>query len=71
MNVGLMIILSLVIFIAVSLSTKQDNHKSIEGLMYQPGMINEGFEDVVWYKHYVTHLIILAALILGILIWLW
>ncbi|MFT6336709.1 MAG: SSS family solute:Na+ symporter [Halioglobus sp.] len=70
-NVGLMVILSLIIFVSVSLSTKQDDSKSIEGLMYQPGMINEGFEDVVWYKHYVTHLIVLAALIFGILIWLW
>lgn len=71
MNVGLMVFISLIIFIVVSMMTPADNKENIDNLIYQKGMINEGFEDEVWYKHYVTHLIVLVVLILGILIWLW
>jgi len=71
MNVGLMVFISLIIFVLVSLNTKDSVDKDVSGYMYQPGMINEGFEDEVWYKHYVTHLFVLTVLILGILIWLW
>jgi len=71
MNVGLMVLLSLIIFVGVSLSTSADDNEEIDQLTYQKGLINEGFEDVPWHKHYVTHLIILTILIIGILIWLW
>ncbi len=70
-NVGLMVLLSTVIFIVVSLLTPAPDAEKIRSLTYKKELIMEGFTNVPWYLNYINHIIILVLLITGILIWLW
>ncbi len=71
MTVGLMVLLSTVVFIGVSLATPPPPLSSIENLVYDRADITAGFEEVPWYKNYLYQLTFLAILIFSILIWLW
>ncbi len=70
-NVGLMVVLSTLIFIVVSSMTAAPDAEKIKLLTYRPELIKDGFENVPWYQNYVYHIVVLVLLILWILIWLW
>ncbi len=70
-NVGLMVLLSTVIFIVVSVLTPAPDAEKIQSLTYKKEFIKEGFTNVPWYQNYINHIVILVLLITGILIWLW
>lgn len=70
-NVGLMVILSTVIFVIVSMLTPAPDKEKIELLTYRSELLREGFENVPWYKNYIYQIIVLILVILWILIWLW
>lgn len=71
MNVGVMVMVSTVIFVVVSLMTKPPRKEQIELLTYRRGLIGEGMENIPWYKDYRFHMILLTALIFYILIRFW
>lgn len=70
-NVGLMIVLSTVIFVGISLMTPAPDAEKIKLLTYRRELLMEGFEDVPWYKNYIYQIVILVIIIIYILIWLW
>lgn len=70
-NVGLMVILSTVIFVIVSMLTPAPDKEKIELLTYRSELLMDGFENVPWYKNYIYQIIVLILVILWILIWLW
>ena len=71
MNVGVCIVISSIVFIVVSLMTEPPTPDQIEMFTYRKGLIGDGMENVPWYKDYRTHMVILAALIIYILIIFW
>jgi len=70
-NVGLMIILSTLIFVVVSLLTKAPDPEKIKLLTYRRELLMDGFENMPWYKNYIYQIVVLVLVILWILIWLW
>lgn len=70
-NVGILFIISTVIFIGVSLSSDPPVSTQIDNLTYRPGLISEGTADLPWYKNYLYHMVLLIILIFSVLIWLW
>ncbi len=71
MNVGILFIVSTIIFIVISSMTPAPDQSQIEGLTYDPANIDLETEHLPWYLNYKYQMIALAALIFGILIWLW
>ena len=71
MNVGLMVVFSTIIFVAVSLMTDPPAPEKIELLTYRKGLISEGTEGEVWYKDYRYQIAVLVALIGYILFVFW
>ncbi len=70
-NVGLMILLSTVVFVVVSLLTAAPDSEKMKLLTYRKELLMDGFEDVPWYKNYIYHIAVLVIVIAYILIWLW
>ena len=70
-NVGILFVLSTVVFIAVSLMTEPPLPEKIEGLTYQKDLISSGTENRVWYKNYLIQIVLLIVLIGSIFVWLW
>ncbi len=70
-NVGVLFVVSSIIFVVVSLMTKPPLLEKIDGLTYRPGLISEGNENMIWYKNYLYQMLLLILLIAGIVIWLW
>jgi len=71
MNVGVMILISTLIFVGVSLATDPPTKEQIEYLTYRPGLMGLGMEDKPWYLDYRTHMVGLIALIAYILYLFW
>lgn len=71
MNVGISLVISAVVFVAVSLMTEKPTKEQIEMYTYRKGLIGMGMEGVPWYQDYRTHSAILVALIGYILIVFW
>lgn len=71
MNVGVSILISAVVFFAVSLSTVAPTKEQIEMFTYRKGLIGEGMTEMPWYKDYRTHMIGLVVLIAYILYLFW
>ncbi|MEL6916805.1 MAG: sodium:solute symporter [Bacteroidota bacterium] len=71
MNVGLMVLFSMVIFLWVSKMTPPPDPDKIKLLTYKRELLMDGFQDVPWYKNYIYQIVVLALLIFAILIWLW
>jgi len=63
MNVGVMILISTLIFVGVSLATEPPTKEQTEYLTYRPGLMGLGMEDKPWYLDYRTHMVGLIALI--------
>lgn len=70
-NVGILFILSTIVFVVVSRMTPAPKYESIENLTYEKGIISIGTQGHVWYKNYLIHMVLLIILIFSILIWLW
>ncbi len=70
-NVGIMFLLSAIIFISVSLMTAPPASHQIDSLTFNPAYIKEGVQEMPWYANYINQMIALVLLIVGILIWLW
>lgn len=70
-NVGLMALLSTIIFIVVSSRTPAPDMEEMKQFTFRRGLIREGFEDVPWYKNYLNQIIVLVLTIFGLLMWLW
>ena len=71
MNVGVSLLFSAIVFVVVSLLTKPPTKDQIEMYTYRKGLVGEGMENMPWYKDYRTHMIVLVALILYILVVFW
>jgi len=71
MNVGVCLLISSIVFIAVSLMTEPPNEDQIAMYTYRKGLIGDGMEDMPWYKDYRTHMVLLVALIAYILYVFW
>jgi len=71
MNVGLMVVISAIIFVVVSLMTDPPAPEKVELLTYRKGLISEGTEGEVWYKDYRYQIALLVALIGYILFVFW
>lgn len=69
LNVGLMVIISTIIFVVVSLMTAPPKKAQIELLTYRKGLINDGMEGLKWYQDYRLHIVLLVALI-GYILWI-
>ena len=70
-NVGLMVLISTVIFIAVSLMTPPPTAENVELLTFRKELIMDGMEDLPWYQDYRLHMALLVALIGYILYIVW
>ncbi len=70
MNVGVMVLVSAIIFLVVSLLTEPPTASQIDQLTFEPRYISEGTEGLPWYANYKYQMVLLAALIFGILYWL-
>jgi SSS family solute:Na+ symporter len=70
-NVGLMVAVSIVIFIIVSLMTAPPAPEQIELLTYRRGLVSEGMEGLPWYQDYRLHMSVLIALIGYLLFTFW
>jgi len=70
-NVGVSMLVSVIVFITVSLMTDPPTADQIEMYTYRKGLIGEGMEGLPWYKDYRTHMVVLVLLILYILIVFW
>ncbi|MEL7221535.1 MAG: sodium:solute symporter [Bacteroidota bacterium] len=70
-NVGLMVILSTIIFITVSLMTASPSKEQIELFTYRRGLATEGMEGLPWYQDYRLHMVILIGLIGYLLVTFW
>lgn len=70
-NVGLMVIISTIIFFVVSQRTPAPNEEQIALLTYRRGLINDGMEGSKWYQDYRIHTAILFALIMYLLFVFW
>ncbi len=70
-NVGAMMLLSLIVFIGVSLMTDPPTQSQLDQLTFKKEYIKEGMEDMPWYSNYLYQMIVLAILIFYILYWLW
>ena len=71
MNVGVMLVISSIIFVGVSLATKPPSKEQIEYFTYREGLMGLGMEDKPWYLDYRTHMVFLVALIGYILYVFW
>jgi SSS family solute:Na+ symporter len=71
MNVGVSMLISALVFIGVSLATEAPTPDQIEMFTYRKGLIGDGMEGVPWYLDYRTHMVVLVALILYILVVFW
>ena len=71
MGVGLMVMISTLIFVGVSLMTEPPTKEQVELLTYRKGLISEGLEGVPWYKDYRVYMIFLVVLIFYILYRFW
>jgi len=71
MNVGIMTAVSTLIFIIVSMVTSAPAAIKTDNLTFDASYINEGLEGVPWYANYKYQMVALAALIFGMLYWLW
>lgn len=70
-NVGIMVLVSAIIFILVSNATPAPNLEQVEKYTFRADMVGEGMENVPVYKDYRLYMIILVLLIFGILYLLW
>ncbi len=71
MNVGVMVMVSTIIFIVVSSMTPAPSREQIEDYTYRKGLISEGTEGLPWYADYRFQIILLTALIFYILYRFW
>jgi len=71
MNVGVMILISTLIFVGVSLATDPPTKEQIEYFTYREGLMGLGMEDKPWYLDYRTHMVGLIALIAYVLYVFW
>ncbi len=70
-NVGIMVVVSTIIFVGVSLMTAPPSKEQIALYTFKREMISEGMEGVPWYKDYRFHMVVLVLLIAYILKVLW
>lgn len=70
-NVGIMVVVSTLIFVIVSLMTAPPRKEQIELLTFRKELIMEGMEGLPWYQDYRVHMVVLLGLIFYILHWLW
>ena len=71
MNVGLMVLVSTIVFLVVSLLTPAPDPEQIIGYTYRKGLIEAGMEDKPLYLDYRFHMFFLVALIGVILYFFW
>ncbi|MEM1318918.1 MAG: sodium:solute symporter [Bacteroidota bacterium] len=71
MNVGVMILISTLVFVGISSVTAPPTNDQIEMYTYRKGLISDGMEGVPWYLDYRWHMVVLVALIFWILVKFW
>ncbi|MEM6317327.1 MAG: sodium:solute symporter [Bacteroidota bacterium] len=71
MNVGVMLVISAIIFVTVSLLTPAPDLESVNQYTYRPELIGQGMEGKPWYLDYRTHMALLVALIIYVLVVFW
>ena len=71
MNVGVMVMVSALIFVLVSRATPAPDPEQVEQYTYRKGLIAEGTQGLPWYADYRYQVAALAALIFYILIVFW
>jgi len=71
MNVGVILVISTIIFVTVSLMTPAPDPAEIDMYVYKPSLLGQGMEDKPWYLDYRTHMVLLIALIAYILVVFW
>lgn len=70
-NVGVSMLISVIVFVVVSLLTEPPTKDQIEMYTYRRGLIGMGMEGLPWYQDYRTHIVVLLALIGYILVMFW
>jgi solute:Na+ symporter, SSS family len=70
LNVGLMVVISAIVFEVVSRLTPEPTSVETDNLTYFKGLEVDD-EIVPWYQNYRFHIVIMTILIFTILIWLW
>ena len=71
MNVGVMLLISTIIFVGVSLMTPAPDPAEIDQYVFKQSLLGQGMEDKPWYLDYRTHMVFLVALIAYILMVFW
>ncbi|WP_282159804.1 sodium:solute symporter [Ulvibacterium marinum] len=62
-NVGIMVVISALLFILVSRATPAPSGEQIELYTYKKDLINAGMENVPWYKDYRYQIVLLLVVI--------
>lgn len=70
-NVGVSMLISVIVFVVVSLMTEPPTKDQIEMYTYRRDLIGMGMEGLPWYQDYRTHIVLLLALIGYILVMFW
>jgi len=71
MNVGVMLLISTIIFVTVSLMTPAPDMAEIDKYVFKKSLLGQGMEDKPWYKDYRFHMVGLVLLISWILVMFW
>ncbi|MEL7271379.1 MAG: sodium:solute symporter [Bacteroidota bacterium] len=66
-NVGLMVLVSAIIFVVRSRMTAPPEMEKISNYTYNKGLINEGIQEHSWYKDY-RYQIVLLLILIGVLV---
>jgi len=62
-NVGIMVVISTILFILISNVTPAPDEEKIREYTYRKELIQMGMDKVVWYKDYRVHILLLVATI--------
>lgn len=69
-NIGIVVALCTLIFIIVSRMTPAPDYEKIRPYLYRKSLINEGNENMPWYKDYRYHVVVLMVLfVLSYIVW--
>ena len=70
-NVGIMVLISSILFVGISNATPPPDYERIDALTFKRELMDDGFEDMPWYKDYRVHMVLLVILMGYILIKFW
>lgn len=70
-NVGLMVGVCTILFILISQMTDPPSQEKIDLYTFRKELLNDGMEDLSWYKDYRFHMVLLIILMAWIMIAFW